>query len=389
VRRLLGVALLMGWFLVATPVSADPMDGTVTGTVTSGTAGGTLPAGDAVTLVIFSRKDQALVDQRTTPIDANGQYQFTGLDRDPNFVYFTLVHHDDVTYPTAQPFQLQDAPSKQADIQVFDTTQTDDGIQLPRLNLLIAGVQPGMLQMMQMGAVANSGDRTFVTPDPQDQALAHGLQFGLPKGAMGAQFQTGFANTDIISALGGLQVTSPVLPGQHEFALAFQVPYNGSDADLSIQVPYSVGALSIYVPAGGPQLSSSQLTPGSIAQMGNQSYQLYTAQNVNKGTMLTAKVSGLPSNGGLSPTQLAFIGLGAALFVLGAGILIFGTRRAQLPARPTRLADLEEERLQLVVRLAALDERFAAGGMPPGAYAAERERGKQRLVELTTMTRSL
>ncbi len=123
--------------------------------------------------------------------------------------------------------------------------------------------------------------------------------------------------------------------------------------------------------------------------MGNQSYQLYTAQNVDKGTMLAATVTGLPSNGGLTPTQLAFIGLGAALFVLGGGILVFGTRRSHRPASPTRLADLEEERLQLVVRLAALDERFASGGMPPGDYAAERERGKQRLVELTTLTRSL
>src|SRR5262249_48632211 len=148
-----------------------------------------------------------------------------------------------------------------------------------------------------------------------------------------------------------------------EFALAFQVPYNGSDADLSIQVPYSVGSLSIYVPAGGAPLSGSPVTPGSGTPMGNQSYQLYTAPNHDKGTLLAAKISGLPSNGGLTPTQLAFIGLGAALFVLGAGILIFSTRRSQRPAQPTRLADLEEERLQLVVRLAALDERFASGGM--------------------------
>ena len=45
--------------------------------------------------------------------------------------------------------------------------------------------------------------------------------------------------------------------------------------------------------------------------------------------------------------------------------------------------DGEHERLELVVRMAALDERFAAGEVGQSEYDAERERGKQRLRELT------
>jgi hypothetical protein len=40
-----------------------------------------------------------------------------------------------------------------------------------------------------------------------------------------------------------------------------------------------------------------------------------------------------------------------------------------------------------VVRLAALDERFAAGEMNQADYERERERGKQRLRELTLAVR--
>jgi hypothetical protein len=387
-RRVL-LALVAGACLalaLADSAAAAPLDGVVTGQVTNGTAGAAVPVGDAVTLVVFSRQAQNIVDQKSAVVDDAGRYTFSGLDRDPNLVYFAFVRHGGVSYPIAQPLQLQDQPSQQADIRVFETTNVDDAIRFERLNLIVVGVQPGLLQVMQMGAVNNTGDRTFVTENPQDQALARGLQFALPKGALGAHFQAGFTDRDVAPAFGGLQVTSPVTPGQHEFALAYQVPYSGSDADLSLQLPYAVGSFTLYLPQNGPRLGGGPpLAQQPPAQLGGQTYQVYAAQNLGRSTSLGAQLAGLPSNGGLSSTQVALVGLGVAAFVLGGGLLLFGARRGQ-PRRPSA-AELEEERLQLVVRLAALDERFAAGAIGAGDYAAERERGKQRLVELTSLAR--
>jgi hypothetical protein len=381
-RAFVALVGLLSAVAIVGPAAAQTLDGSVTGQVTNGTAGGAVPGGDGVMLVIFSRKDQTIVDQKTAAIDDSGRYTFAGLDRDPNLVYFTFVRHGGISYPTAQPLQLQDQPSQQADIQVFETSATDDTIRFERLNLLVVGVQPGLLQVMQMGAVNNSGDRTFVTQNPQDQALARGLQFALPKGALGGQFQTGFNDKDVVPAVGGLQVTSPVTPGQHEFALAFQVPYSGSDADLTVQLPYPVGSFNLYVARDGPRLASNaQLQQQPPAQLGGQTYDLYSAQNLDRSAPIRAQLTGLPSNGGLSNNQIALVSLGVALFVLGGGLLLFGVRRGR-PRAPSTV-DLEEERLQLVVRLAALDERFASGTMAANDYTAQRERGKQRLVELS------
>ena len=72
--------------------------------------------------------------------------------------------------------------------------------------------------------------------------------------------------------------------------------------------------------------------------------------------------------------------------MIGGGVLIFGGRlRPTSPsgARARATLDTEQERLELVVRMAALDERFAAGQMSPTEYELERQRGKQRLRELT------
>jgi hypothetical protein len=379
---LLATVLLL--LVIAPPVKAEPLDGVVTGQVVNKTAGGASTAGTTVLLVAFGRKEQAPVGQQSAQADAEGRYSFDGLDRDPNLVYIALARYQNVNYPTDQPFQLLAESSYQADIGVYEATTADDAIQLERLNLLVVGADQGVVQFMEMGSLVNSGDRTFVTANPQDQALAHALRFALPKGALGVQMQTGFSDKDVIAAVGGVQVTSPVLPGRHEFALSFQVPYAGSNADLSMQMPYPTATYSVYLPDTGLKLDASTLAPAGPTQLGGQAYALYSATNLPKATLIGGQLTGLGSTGAIAPNQLALISLGVVLCVLGGGVFLFGRRLRPSPTPDSgrTTADSEQERLELVVRLAALDERFAAGQIGQAEYGAERDRGKQRLRKL-------
>jgi hypothetical protein len=357
--------------------------------VVNKTAGGAVTAGTTVVLVSFGRKEQAPLGQQTTQADASGAYTFTGVDRDPNVVYLTIARFQNVTYPSDSPFQLQDQPTAQADIGVFDTTTADDGIQLDNLNLLVMGADQGVVQCMEMGALVNNTDRTFVTADPQDQALAKAIKFALPSGALGVQMQTGFTDQDVIPGVGGVQVTAPIPPGRHQFALSFQLPYSGSSVDMSLQVPYPTASYNVYLPQSGFRLDSTPLASSGATQLGGQTYSLYSTANVPRATMIGGQLSGLAATAGLGANQLALISLGVVLFVIGGGVIMFGGRlRKSAPATvdPPIVAS-EEERLELVVRLAALDERFAAGELTQTAYEAERERGKQRLRELTLARR--
>jgi hypothetical protein len=390
VKSLFGIALV-ALLLAATalPASADPNDGTVTGQLLNKTAGGSSTAGSTVVLVSFGRKEQAPIGQRTTQADAQGAYSFTGLDRDPNLVYITLARFQNVNYPSDAPFQLQEQPNAQENITVYDSTSTDEGIQFERLNLLVMGANQGVVQLMEMGSLVNKSDRTFVTANPQDQALAHAIKFALPQGALSVQMQTGFSDQDVIAGVGGVQVISPVPPGNHEFALSFQLPYSGSSADVTMQMPYPTGTFNVYLPDIGVKLDNTVLAAAGPAQLGGQSYALYSASNLPKSTMVGGQLSGLGKAGVAGPNQLALISLGVVLFVLGGGVLLFGGKlRPALSAAPRAANDSEHERLELVVRMAALDERFAAGEMSQADYDTERERGKQRLRDLTLARRN-
>jgi hypothetical protein len=125
--------------------------------------------------------------------------------------------------------------------------------------------------------------------------------------------------------------------------------------------------------------------------MGGQTYATLSASNLARAAIVPLQLTGLDGTGGLSPNQLAMVSLGVALLVLGGGVLLFTVRRPAVLSRgrvgPIEPNDLEQERLQLLVRLATLDDRFAAGEIPARDYEAERERGKRRLVELTLQQR--
>lgn len=390
-KALLSIGVLLAALFGATGASAEPLDGVVTGQVANGTNGGTSPAGDTAVLLVFSVSQQAQVDEKSATVGDDGTFRFDGVDRDPNLAYFVLVQHQGVTYPSSQPFQLRDTTEQVVEVRVFDTTTSPDALVLERSNLLLIDQEPGMLSLLQMGAMVNTGDRTYVTENPQDLVLARGIQFPLPRGAMGARLETGFRNEDVLSSADGIQVTTPLKPGRQEFALSFQLPYTGSSADLSLRVPYPAGQFSVYVPENGPSVRSDLLTSGSRAEMGGRSFGVFGASNVGRNARVSARLENLTWGGGsgLSPNQLTLVSLGVVIFALSAGVLVFGSRwrGRSSAAQPAPATDPNQERLELLVRLASLDERYESGELSSEQYRHERDHGKARLLELTRAQR--
>src|SRR5712691_366497 len=194
IRRCVAPSVLLLVLVSVLPVSAETNDGSISGQVVDKTAGGGPVGGASVRLVTFGRQEDAPLGQRTTQSDADGRYSFDQLERDPNLVYVPFVHYADVNYRPDQLAQLTDQGAWQLDVTVYESTTDDLAIQLEQLSVLLLGRGQGMLQFMEMGALWNTGDRTFVTANPHDQAMAHAIRLPLPSGALGIQMQSGFSN---------------------------------------------------------------------------------------------------------------------------------------------------------------------------------------------------
>lgn len=380
VRRFVALPLLL-LLISAVPVAAEPNDGEISGQLVNKTADGGPPAGIAVKLVTFGRKEQAALGQRTTVSDENGHYAFGELDRDPNLVYVPFARYAETTYRPDQLAQLQDRASWQLDIPVYESTTDDGAIQFERLNLVLAGADQGVLKFMEMGAVLNSGDRTFVTANPQDQAAARAIRLPLPQGALGIQMQSGFSSQDLTSGMGGVQITSPVPPGRHEFALSFQLPYASSSADLTLQMPYATHAYSIYVPDSTMHLDVAGLAADGSMVLGDRTYAVYSGSDLPRAAIVAGQLTGLGASPVVGGTQLAVLSVAVVLVVVGGGVLFIRRRTRRMATAAG--AGAAQERRDLVIRIAALDECFAAGEVGRAEYQAQRRLAKHRLQELT------
>lgn len=389
----LGLVALLLWAGQPSSAGAEPLDGVVRGQVTNGTAdGSSLPGAEAL-LLVFGIREQAQVGERSAEVDAQGRFELRDVDRDANLAYLLVIRHQGVTYAHASPFQLHAEPERQADVTVYDVTHSDAALRLERANVLVVGATEGMLEVLQMGALVNTGDRTFVTENPQDGALARGARFGLPSGALGLRMEQGFRDEEIQDAVGGVQVVAPIKPGRQEYAFSYRLPYTQASADLTQQLQLPADTFNVYLPREMARLNTGSLASAGETQFGGQPYVLFTASDLPRGALVDAQLADLPWAGGtgLQPSQLASISLGAVVLVLGAGAAAYVLRRqAPRPALKEAMVATAvsptEERLRLVMVLAELDQRFADGGLPEAEYRAERERGKQRLRELARAT---
>ena len=372
--------------VTALPVSAQSGDGSISGQIVNKTSGGDPPAGISVRLVTFGRKEDAALGERTVQSDANGHYAFTGLDRNANLVYVPFARYANVTYRPDELGQLQDQADSQLDITVYESTADDTALHFDRLNLLLQSVDQGMLNFVEMGALSNGGDRTFVAADPR-RAEVNALRLPLPSRALGVQMQSGFTDQDLVSGTSAVQVTGPLEPGVHEFALSFQLPVTGSTADLTLRPPYETGDYSVYVPDTGVRLNTRDLESDGSIVLGQQTYAVYGASNLSRNATVSAQLAGVGSSPTRDLLELLAIGLAVVLLVFAGGTVLFVRRTRSRRTTSATLAlepGAADERLELVMRMAVLDERFAAGQVRRAEYEAVRDLTRRRLRQLTS-----
>jgi hypothetical protein len=321
--------------------------------------------------------------------DAEGRFSFDDLPLDSSTLYLPIAGHGGAWYYPGQPVSLSDSPSAEVQITVYDATPTDEALRYERSAMLIAGIQPAALTVMEMSGLSNTEPRTVVGSDQTGSGQAISARFPLPTGAIGFQPQRGFIDSQLVPTQDGMGLVWPVFPGRQELAFSYQLPYSGDRVAIDKILAYPVGTFAVYVPEGGLELSSPTLQPQGATELGGRRYQLYTATDLNRGDRISAQITGINAAvNGPQPSMTAplMVASGATLILAAVGAAFVWRRRTASMASagaPSASAPTGDERQQLILEIAALDERHDQRLLPEEAYQATRAALMRRVIELS------
>lgn len=375
--------------LLSSSPAISQENGVVEGAVINGTAGAPPPADVEVVLHIL--QNRAKIGERRVRTDATGRFRVDGLATGPSLLYFPIVQYAGVSYYPDRPVVLDGTEPVSTEIAVFESTPRPDAISFERLNMLVMGVTPTALTIMEMGAVTNGADRTFAS-DPAVTRSARTLRFLLPPGAINVVPQAGLPADTLESMADGFAATDPVRPGRREIAFSYDLPYSAFSLDLARSFAFPVGTFTLYVPSDvGAVVPDAIALPGT-SELGGRQYRQYVVQQVAPGTEVRLRLTGLPAPFFARPRDLglAVVAVGGAVLF---AFLILALRRRRVDASapgsrslapaPVRPPVASPGRAALVLAVAELDERFASGAIDEAAYRAERADRKARLLALT------
>jgi hypothetical protein len=274
---------------------------------------------------------------------------------------------------------------------MYETTPTPDAISFDRLNMLIMGVSPTSLTIMEMGAVTNASDRTFAA-DPATTGSDRTLRFSLPPGAIQVSPQAGLPADTLETTPDGFATTDAVRPGRHEIAFSYQLPYDTASLDMNRVFAYPVGTFTLLVPNEVGGVVASGMALQGTTELGGRPFRQYVVQNVGPDSDLRFRLTGLPAPMFARPRDLGLLvsGVGSVLLLGFLGFTIWRRRRQPPvavvdadPDLPVVASPMRSERQALVEAIARLDERFAAGELDRASYDTQRAEQKARLLALS------
>lgn len=380
-RLLAGIVVILGLFLQvalspgARTAAAPP--GSVSGVVQNGTTNSKLAAGERVDLHTFDgSKDQVVASTQT---DAGGKYLFSNVVIDDKLEYSVSVTFASVPYYST-PFNFSKGSQQVENLTVYNTTSSDAAISVARASLILSGVDSKrhLVTVVESDQILNSGTETSIGRLVGSQRQS--LLFPLFPGAQSLTPEVGFSLADASTVGSGFALSVPVLPGENTIAFAYELPYSGSQINVNRVVAYKTAIAAVILP-GQAEVSSPQLPEAGSIQLNGNSYPTIQGKNLAAGSTFGLDIRGLPV-GASFPLPLNSLRTQILLLVtvVAAACLSVTVYRRRPLGTMTPLTTGEQG--ELLRRLAALDDQFAAGAVTPDAYERQRTDLKQRLLHV-------
>lgn len=384
----------------AETAALESAPGTISGQVTNGTAGGSVPSGLTMNLRVFdlTTGSEDIVETRETLLNADGTYTFSDVPLEVGRAYDVFTFYQDRSFGNSVIPQDLTTTSLDLPVSLYEPTSDSSVIQVSGMVSQIV-VANGSLQVAQVYSFINTSDRVFTTDNNLGQNSVGDSRYGsihvsVPPGAQ----LLGFADTQsryVVSEDGRTVTdTALVLPGEgHILHLLYTLPYTG-ELQLEQPVNYAVeGPVRLLVTPGTIAVSSPQLPSIGPQTLRNVTYQGYGGNlTLAPNEVIRYQLRGLPSatadtgapnvvSGG-TLVAVVLVGIGAIIIAVGLYIFLRGRRSVSTPAGA---GDMQSDRSLidgLIRQIAELDEAKATGQLHEATYQKRRSRLKARLAEL-------
>ena len=346
--------------------------GSIGVTVVNGTTGQPM-AGHPVTLLNHSAEegpDQTLARVVT---DREGRYEFTGLRADGSH-YVVATRYLEMPYLTGHIPLEPGAGRIDIQLQVFDITTDETALVHSAVHLVIDAA-PEILNVTEIIVVENRGNLTYAPPP----GVGLGLVYTVPAAAFGLQpMMEGLQHTER-----GLLFSAPIPPGVARIVYAYNVDRASIDHRFTRQMDYDVDRVQVLVKPSTATVTATNLTNDGVQQIGEDEY-LLLSNRVGVGRGMAVEVA--------FPRVLVWQDvmkwgmLGFVVLIVAAGLVVGIRVKPEQPDEPPVLAELspEDERkyAAIVQAMAALDDRWEAGGLDEASYRSRRDGLKDRALRL-------
>lgn len=348
--------------------------GAITGAISNGTAGATIPAGLLATL--FSFDDLGQMTTVTATVDATGAFQFDAVAYLPGQQFIVATDYQDMSYHSEPVRFVRGQDQLDVTVNVYETTSDPAHLRVEQMHMFVEFATADAVTLGQLFIFSNDGDTTYAALD------GRALEFALPSGASELTVQDGQENVTYFLTEAGFVDSQPVLPGSGTAQVLFwyTLPYAGA-LNFEQKMFFPVNALNVLVSDLNVQLAGTGFQDQGAQEIQGARFQSFVGGGLAAGENLAFDISGKP--GATTATVVApesdtlnlALGAGALAAVLLAGGW-WWYRRSQTTRGDSPTRD------DFIQAIAELDDDYAAGEMDQRSYERERQELKGELLKL-------
>jgi hypothetical protein len=358
----------------------------ISGRVVNGTAEAEPPSGLSVSLLSFDTIAGSVLTTTSTTDDL-GRFRFDNLIPRAGLKFTVTMEYAGVAYSSNI---MSDEFSKLVELVIYEPTTNVDVIEVEQQVLVVVDVDKKNREIdaVELIRIVNGSDRTLL-PDLSSVDEMSFLRFPLPPNFSRLNVQSDLTAGNIIALDTGFAVTAPVVPGEHHIDSSYSFTYEGNSISYRQTFLQGVQRYQVMVPDALSRIDVLPLLPVAPVVLSGSGieYRVWELTEFSNGQGFTLEIKHLPEPNVLdrlaksvNDDALWRYGIPALVGTVLIILLLYSTF-----VRLGKVSDIAEStisdqltigmnRKELVLGVAALDDKFQKGQIDAEKYKLQRTR---------------